>query len=121
MNIATVSFGRMRTRRRKLKTGSSTAPVVFESGRSSITAIGSAGVWPRPRNRAAIGFVLHGADRVALDHNHVNSPDLFVITRTLAAMGKDRIFRGKEFRFDKKIAERRMGRVRLRRARTTSA
>ena len=37
--------------RRKLNTGSSTAPVVFESGRSSITAIGSAGVWPRPRKR----------------------------------------------------------------------
>ena len=39
----TVSLGLIRTRRRKLNTGSSTAPVVFESGRSSITAIGLLG------------------------------------------------------------------------------
>ena len=43
--------GAMRTRRRRLRTGSSTAPVVPESARPS-SATGSSGVRPRPRKRA---------------------------------------------------------------------
>ena len=50
--MRTIAPGAIRTRRRRAKTGSSTVPTVFESGRPSITAIGVRTLQPRPRNRA---------------------------------------------------------------------
>ena len=47
-----VAPGASRTRRRRLKIGSSTVPAVFESGRPSITDIGVRMPRPRPRKRA---------------------------------------------------------------------
>ena len=47
-----VAPGRMRTVRLRLRTGSSTEPAVFESGRPSIIETGLRISWPRPRNRA---------------------------------------------------------------------
>ena len=47
-----MSPGGTRTRRRRLTIGSSTAPVVPERGRPSITAAGVRIPRPRPRNRA---------------------------------------------------------------------
>ena len=44
--------GARRTRRRRLKTGSSTVPAVLESGRRSSIEIGSRTLRPRPRKRA---------------------------------------------------------------------
>ena len=47
-----VAPGGIRTRRRRLKIGSSTVPTVLESGRPSITEIGVRMPRPRPRKRA---------------------------------------------------------------------
>ena len=50
--IRAVAPGASLTRRRRLKIGSSTAPIVFESGRPSITETGVRIPRPRPRKRA---------------------------------------------------------------------
>ena len=46
-----LSVGASRTRRLRLKMGSSTEPAVLDSGRPSMTAIGVRIPRPRPRNR----------------------------------------------------------------------
>ena len=51
-SIRAVAPGAIRTRRRRANIGSSTAPVVPESGRPPITAPGARMLPPRPRNRA---------------------------------------------------------------------
>ena len=60
-----VAPGASRTRRRRLKIGSSTAPTVFESGRPSMTETGDRTDRPAAEEAGAVGLVLDDAAGVA--------------------------------------------------------
>ena len=77
-----------RTRRRRLKIGSSTAPAVFESGRPSITDIGVRTPRPRPRKRARSVSYCAPLDGLALDDDDVRRPDRRVVAARAAGASR---------------------------------
>ena len=88
--------------------GSRTAPTVFDSGWSAITASGRASIVTATKKTIATRLVLHCADGVAFGNNRVNGVYGRVLLRTRAATRNKRTLFAYELRLDEKIAERRM-------------
>ena len=73
--ICTTAPGAIRTRRRKAKIGSSTAPTVFESGRPSIIAIGASDAVAAAEETGPVGLDLRLTDGFAVDDGEMRRPD----------------------------------------------
>ena len=111
-----VAPGASRTRRRRLKIGSSTAPTVLDSGWPSMTDSGVRIPRPRPRNRRAVGLKLHVADGLAFDDDHVRRPDLRARRRPWPARREQGAELGHEFGLHEQVGKCRMGQRRPRAA-----
>ena len=90
--------GAMRTRRRKAKIGSSTAPVVFGQRRPSIMAMGVRDALAASEEARAVGFELDLADGLAIDHGEVAGPDLRFVGLAPAPRGEQSADFGAEIR-----------------------
>ena len=107
-----VAPGGMRTRRRRLKIGSSTVPTVLESGRPSITEIGVRMLAPAPEEARPVGLELHVARRVSPSHDgEVRRPDLGLAGRAPPPRRQQRADVGDELRLHEQLGEGRVGRV----------
>ncbi len=95
---------------RRLTIGSSTAPVVFDSGPPPLSAAGLASVRPRPMNRArSVSYSVARADAAAAAE-HVDEVDA-VGARPRTARAEQRIPLGHGRGLDEEVAERRMREV----------
>ena len=96
---------------RRLKIGSSTAPVVPLSSAPASSDLGRAVVRPRPRKR--MRSVSHASSRCAADApQRVDHPQRLVVRRAQPAHREQRLLRLAPLRLHEELRERRMRRVR---------
>ena len=100
---------------RRLKIGSSTGPVVLESGRPSITDTGVRMPRPRPRKRARSVSYWTPPDHVLVHRHDVRGPDHRLLGRSRAAGRQQGVQPGIGFRLHEKVREHGMRRIRRRR------
>jgi hypothetical protein len=113
------------TRRRRLRIGSRTGPVVPESVAPGSRAAGSAGVRPRPRKRtrsvSCSSLALErGAGRRAVHGRDVDGPDRLLVGRSGPAPAEQRVEAGDPFGLQEELLEGGVGQVGRRGPRTTS-
>ena len=107
----------IRTRRRMLTIGSSTAPVVPLSSGARVERRRRGVVRPRPRNRArsvsnCVGAAEFGRTRDGLSvRRHVDRPDRRLVGRAGAAAAQDRLGGRRPLGFEEELAERRVAGV----------
>ena len=105
-----VAPGASRIAWRRLTIGSSTGPVVFDSGVPGSRASGRSSVPPRPMNRArSVSNCVAGAAAAAAAE-HVDEV-LPIVARARTPHGDQRVALGHAPRLDEQIAERRVGEV----------
>ena len=100
MRRARLPRGGTRTRRRRLTTGSSTAPTVLVSGVRATIAIGVRTSRPRPIKRARSVSNWISPTTLAFDDGKMRDPDLGLAGRARPPRRQDGADIGDEFRFD---------------------
>ena len=106
--MCTIAPGAIRTRRRRAKTGSSTVPTVFESGRPSITAIAVRTLRAAAEETGPVGLDLGLSHGATIDDGEMCGPDFRLARRAPSPRRQDGADVGPIFGLDEQLGKGRM-------------